>query len=764
MNDIFGHNSETMELPRRLGNYELTELLGRGGMGEVYLAYNIELKEPAAVKLLPKHLSSDTSFVNRFREEARKLRRLNHPNIVQAHDFGRDGNDFYLVMEHIDGGDLQEIIDQYPEGIGPELTQKYMLQIVAAVREAHKTTVHRDLSPNNILMTKEGKVKVSDFGLSEVVGEEFARSLIQKSVTLSQVGIAETLPAENSRKASNIVGKVRYMSPQVTRGEPSDKRNDIYALGIMLYDMLTGRTTGMIRSIAKEKPDLDRRWQAIFDRCTADDIASRYQAIDELEADLKALSVTPTKKSPVGKIAALLVLGGLGFAGYWFRADWLPTVEPYIAQVKGMFQSSLADKPSGSDSKPQAAKPSVTQSTSAAKPANPAWPVTLQMTTPIPEGSTLTLINPRPSGVPTSFNSAANVQLPKIDSDYTMRFEHPDYRSDSFTIPGVPGKHPVRVNLVQLRRGLVYTIESEPQGAEVFSGGASIGFTPLNERLYLERKDENLPYDPIELQLALEGYETSTLRIGESTPKVVPTIELQAKLAKRRLQLTLPGGVQMEATYIDKGTGTIGSPENEQGRIAHSETQHSVNIEKPFYIGIHEVTQEQYKAIMGSNPSFYIGDTKPVDQVMYRELNSEEGFLKKFTQHLQANGYAGWVADLPTNEEWEYATRAGTVTTFYNGKDITNRGRDTALDSIAVYLTIMTANVGTKEPNEWGLYDTLGNVFEWTKEGDLRGGSFKQQATTTRPAYRLIGKTDRTSTDKDANQFGFRVVLRPPNS
>ncbi|MBD5779788.1 protein kinase [Pelagicoccus sp. NFK12] len=764
MNDIFGRNQELMELPRRLGNYELTKLLGQGGMGEVYLAHNVELKEPAAVKLLPKHLAHDSSFVNRFREEARKLRRLQHQNIVQAHDFGRDGNDFYLVMECIDGGDLQDVIDANPNGLPPDEAQRYLLEIAAAVKEAHKTTIHRDLSPNNILLTKDGKVKVSDFGLSEVVGEDYARSLIQKSVTLSQVGIAETLPAENSRRAANIVGKVRYMSPQVTRGEPSDKRNDIYAIGIMLYDMLTGRTTGMVRSLRKEKPELDPRWQSIFDRCTADEISSRYQNIAELENDIREISANPKRKTPMRTLLSLLCLSAIATAAYYTSESWLPIAQPYIDSAREKF-ADHAQNPEVASEPPEPRKGSTAASDAAEADGTnlPNSLVRVSLETSIPSDSKLVLLSPRPQGIQLEYAHPSEIQLPSSSSDYTMRFEHPKYLPVTFTIPGNAGQHPVRFKTTQVRESHEFTIYSNPSGATVFLEDQAIGKTPLNRTFDFVRSHESQPFGRLNLRLELPGHETTEFSLEETSPSQLPVIQIPAQRAPRKLQIPLANGNQLEVTYIEPGIATIGSPDTEIGRIAHAESLKQIEVDQAFYISVTEVTQAQYRAIMNSNPSFYLGDNRPVEQVVYRDIKGPEGFLQKLNDHLQAHGYNGWTADLPTNVEWEYAARAGSQSTYYNGNDITQRGRDPNLDPLAVYMTVATANVASKTPNEWGLYDVLGNVFEWTSEGDLRGGSFKQQATTTRPAYRLIGKSDRTKTDKDANQFGLRIVLRPPN-
>ena len=144
--------SSSSKLPRLLGSYRLTRMLGEGGMGQVFLAEHTELKEPVALKLLPQHLAEDTGFVNRFREEARKLMKLSHTNIVQARHFDKQGDEFYLVMEYVDGGDLTNFLGQHPEGVPADDVKRMVLDITSAMKDAHRTTIHRDLSLNNILL------------------------------------------------------------------------------------------------------------------------------------------------------------------------------------------------------------------------------------------------------------------------------------------------------------------------------------------------------------------------------------------------------------------------------------------------------------------------------------------------------------------------------------------------------------------------------------------------------------------------------------
>ena len=208
LNELYGSaTSSSVELPRYLGSYRLTRMIGEGGMGQVFLAEHAELKELVALKLLPRHLADDVGFVNRFREEARKLMRLSHSSIVQARHFDKEGDEFYLVMEYVDGGDLSMLLEKHPDGLAEDEVKRVILAITGALKDAHRTTIHRDLSLNNILLTNDGAIKVSDFGLSEVVGDEYARSLIKNRLPSRRSVLKILLPRRIVIKHQTLLAK-----------------------------------------------------------------------------------------------------------------------------------------------------------------------------------------------------------------------------------------------------------------------------------------------------------------------------------------------------------------------------------------------------------------------------------------------------------------------------------------------------------------------------------------------------------------------------
>ena len=212
-----------------LGPYEIVSLLGAGGMGEVYRARDPRLSRDVAVKVLPGSLAGDAGRLRRFEHEARAAGILNHPNLTTVYDVGREGGVSYVVEELLEGETLRVALARGP--LPPSEALDIAVQVARGLAAAHeKGIVHRDLKPENLFRTREGRVKILDFGLAKLLPDPVA-------------GEASRLPTASALTAQGVVlGTLAYMSPEQLRGNGRvDTRSDVFSLGVVLYEMLTGR-------------------------------------------------------------------------------------------------------------------------------------------------------------------------------------------------------------------------------------------------------------------------------------------------------------------------------------------------------------------------------------------------------------------------------------------------------------------------------------------------------------------------------------------
>ena len=209
-----------------LGNYEIIDKLGEGGMGEVWRARDARLNRMVAIKILPREVAADSSRRTRFEQEARALASLNHSNIVSIYDVGEEGGRAYIVSELVEGESLRAMLDRGP--IPPQKAIQIAVQIAEAMAAAHALgIVHRDLKPENIMLTHAGQTKVLDFGLAKHSPSPTGDAAATVAMSVSEPGM--------------VMGTIGYMSPEQVRAEPVDARSDIFSFGCILYEMLTGR-------------------------------------------------------------------------------------------------------------------------------------------------------------------------------------------------------------------------------------------------------------------------------------------------------------------------------------------------------------------------------------------------------------------------------------------------------------------------------------------------------------------------------------------
>jgi len=290
----------------RLGSYEITHVLGAGGMGEVYRARDSKLGRSVAIKIILEALGADPDRVARFEREAKVLASINHPNIAALYGMEEWNGQHFLIMELVEGETLAERLQR--GGLPVEEALRIALQIAEALEAAHdKNIIHRDLKPANVKITPEDKVKVLDFGLAKTMQSEPAGN-VANSPTLSMM----------ATNAGLILGTAAYMSPEQAKGFAADHRSDVFSFGVVLYEMLTGRqpfqgetAPDVLASVLIREPELQRlpadlnpRIIDLLRRCLEKSPKRRWQAVGDLRSEIEGLMSAPRVAASGGVPAA----------------------------------------------------------------------------------------------------------------------------------------------------------------------------------------------------------------------------------------------------------------------------------------------------------------------------------------------------------------------------------------------------------------------------------------------------------------------------
>ena len=299
----------------RLGPYEILEPLGTGGMGEVYRAHEERLGRVVAIKVLRQDLGADADRVARFEREARSASALNHPNIVTIHGIGVEGTTSYIAMEWVDGKSLREMTAAGKPQAAAAVVQ-IGAQIAEGLAKAHAAgIVHRDLKPDNVMVTHDGLVKILDFGLAKLAAPE------------ADLG-SQLLTQSAGTAAGILLGTVGYMSPEQATGSVVDYRSDQFALGIILYELSTGRRAFARESapqtlaaiiedelvrVETHNPQVPPQLSHVIARCLAKKPDDRYESTRDLARDLRdlvhELSASSISAAPVRRRPSIVRLG-----------------------------------------------------------------------------------------------------------------------------------------------------------------------------------------------------------------------------------------------------------------------------------------------------------------------------------------------------------------------------------------------------------------------------------------------------------------------
>lgn len=754
-----------------LGSYVILEKLGQGGMGQVFRARHRTMKREVALKVISSAVVKDETSLKRFQREVEAAAQLNHPNIVTAHDAGEHKGTHFLVMELVRGSDLSSAVKK----AGPMKSSQAVQCVMQAARGlayAHSNgIVHRDIKPANLLLDESGTIKILDMGLArfEDGGQDHA----------SVAGLTGT---------GMLMGTIDYMSPeQAMDSKTADARSDIYSLGCTLFFLMTGKAvyeedTVMKRVMAHQAapipqlPMLDSQLQSIFARSIAKRPEQRFQSMDQLVQELQSW-LARSSDAAVGPTAEMPLTGGSGLV---IPDDVVLKDEGPKSSVQTLqppAESSLDTTPSMSAAaqtlgsqpkKPMTANESFGRKTgpqAAAEAATRAGSVT---TAGAKKVSTGTSARPTASSGGSSRSGLAPAGVAGDDeipiSEATAGSLPPRRRSTQrLTLENRrPPKQPAGKKILAAFGGgafllvllgiIVITIRDKdgneavikvPEGTEVAVEITQIPDSVSREATAHSAANGNAP-DPV--SIGWYGWP-----VDAPKPAIAPFDAAQAKkhqeewAAYLKVPVEYTNSIGMKFRLIPPGEFTMGMDSErakllaesnnslEFGRLALSSSpEHRVVLTQPYYIGICEVTQDEYQRVIGSNPSSFSAngggrdavtglDTRqhPVEGVSFNDaaqycmklsdmdtLSQAYTYYKKEILSSSGIGYR-----LPTEAEWENACRAGTGTNWFCDDD----------DLLKVAWFVPNANgtthpVGQLQPNAFGLFDVYGNVYEFCQD------------------------------------------------
>lgn len=672
------------DLPTELAGhsrYRVLELIGRGGMGDVYKAEHRMMQRTVALKVIKRELTQNPQAVERFEREVRAAASLTHGNIVAAYDAERANDSHFLAMEYVEGTDLAAVVRRRGQ-ISAADACDYICQAANGLQHAHEQgMVHRDIKPHNLMLTAEGVVKILDFGLASLTESPFhaGETVVQKS-DLTAVG--------------TIMGTPDYISPeQATDARAADIRSDIYSLGATLFFLLAGRAPfdeGTVVEKLKSHAELDA------------------ERIDEIRADV------PTEVADIIRRAMSK-----------HRSDRFQTPSQLASALEPFAEKRQSDK-------------SAKRTTG--------WSRLVMVA--------LLLIFATPAVV---LYVATNKGTLFINA------------------------HDENVDVVIRKNGKEVEIVDNLTGSRILrlpSGNYEIALKGQQNDLTLDR-------DSFELKRGSKTIVTVRRQEQRQASDSTTTRTSPPELPTPKNAVTNSVGIRL--IPIAAGEFTMGSPPSEKERDRQEE-QHTVKITAPFYMGMCEVTQQEYYRVMASNPNGFSASAKSKDRIQKQDASrfpiesvsweDAAEFCRRLSERKSERD-SGRVYRLPTEAEWEYACRAETKTAFFVGTKL-DGATSNINDASAAPALQRPTHVGSYRPNAFGLYDMQGNVREWcgdwyepdyyaeSAESDptgpssstvyggsrvIRGGSWRLLANFARSANRHYGKpADR------ASDLGFRVV------
>jgi len=669
--------------------------IGRGGMGVVYQGRHVDFDIDVAIKCLdPMLAEQNSSFIERFQQEAQAAAQINHQNVVRVFTIGETQGLYYLVMEYVEG----ETANQRVARKGPLHVSEAMQIALGAARglaAAHEAgLVHRDVKPDNILISPRGVIKLADLGLAKSAAAEGGMTQ-----TGTMLGTPKYMPLEQWQSAKAV-------------GPPTD----VYAMGAVLWFLLVGRdaiegsapfevlqrvSNEDFPDLAEARADVPKEVVEIVQRCTAKAPEDRYPSAVEL---VKALeSIVLVEKT-------LLVDDDCGSQMVAKTLVSPPPPAQTLADVRLFFAGGGTE--AGATTEPPESKPSAFEAKHIAIAAVAILLVALGAWW---GGGTAGDAEPEDSSAPTEVAELAKPvaeQLVATDDEQVAAADSakgpakvPVPVADT-RAPSLSSATPDSGDFLLIAQPSIQ-LEFDEEVRQVSVGGQALkvsgsvasGELKLKkpvERLAWTAKDTAGNVSEGELRIAIRAARAPSgwKALGSSVSKSgwVERVEDPRSGIVFRL--------------IESGKFVMGSWPDEEGR-GHDERRHWVEISKPFYLAETETTQAQWARVMGTAPSQFDGSELPVESVSW---NDAVEFCEKL-------GYA-----LPTEAQWELACRAGSSEPFAFGDTLTSSqanfdGTETYGDSAKSTYRERTVEVGSFEPNAFGLYDMHGNVWEWCADG-----------------------------------------------
>jgi len=686
---------------QKFGQFEIVGLIGSGGMGQVYKALHTTLEEDFAIKILHPDITKDPASIYRLRMEARTAFHLKHCNVLNIEEFNEADARFYLRMplmkglktDHGEAVSLSDLMAQRGRKL-PEADAAVILHdILEGLAYAHENGVIHRDIKPANILFDGNRAVISDFGLVRIVGEDFFRSRIDETVAITRVAAATS---QTSAGSNALLGTYNYMSPEQRLGHEANAQSDVYAAGLIALEMLTGRTSFGMKAPSRSVKGLSPQWDSFLQKALEPEAGDRFSSARQM------LDAFPKIKGS----ATLLSGRKLEGDGTLLRRTTLLLLGALAMAAAGagtmlFLQGGLSRfSPQDAQNSPDTLSQTIT--------AQELETTELTPTPLIPE--------PSPSQAPRNAEAATQDASPP----------------------------PV--------------VDAPPAASDAAPISTAVEQTPTAPDMVENTVQDASPIVAPEEVLQIDASTPNTQETTIEEPAVEPEKIAPPPVDRTWLTIILPKNVVMKFRLIETGTFYYGSPANEIGRAAtREEFPRKVSIGDEFYISRFELTQAQYEAISGTNPSRFRAPDKPVEQISYISLTRRGGFLDLFNRYLADNGYAHLKARLPSEEEWEYACRAGTTSAFNDGSTLRDASDEGNASEFAVFGKPFgqSAPVGTLTPNAWGLYDMHGNVEELTDNAVVRGGSWASTARDCRSAAR---RNMGTST-KGNEKTGVRLVI-----